>query len=98
MKSKIISAIIWTVFVIILSAISGSTASKLMIVNFFGIDKLGHALFYFIMTWLWMRALVDIENVRKSIVISLIISLSVGYLMELGQKHWFEGLHRHVSG
>lgn len=82
---------LWTLFVIVLSAISGNTASKLMVVNFFGIDKLGHALFYFIMTWLWMRALVDKENVKMSIIISLVISLSVGYLMELGQKYWFEG-------
>lgn len=62
-----------------------------MVVNFFGIDKLGHALFYFIMTWLWMRALYKNENKIKTILISFIISFSVGYFLELGQRYWFEG-------
>lgn len=91
MKSKFFTALIWTLIVIVLSAISGNTASRLMVVDFFGIDKVGHIIFYFIMNWLWMRALVTPQNKIKGILMSLTISITVGYLLELGQKYWFEG-------
>ena len=91
MNGKYLMALLWTIFVVILSAISGNTASKLMVVDFFGIDKLGHAFFYFVMTWLWLRAFSIKSMSHRIFSYAFLISFFVGYVMELGQKFWFEG-------
>ena len=61
-----------------------------MVVDFFGIDKLGHLIMYGILTWLWILALKPLHQ-KRSIYFALTISIFIGLLMEIGQKYIFTG-------
>jgi VanZ family protein len=91
MKSHFALAWIWTAVIVILSGLSGNTVKKIMVVDFFGIDKLGHLIMYGILTWLWILALKTITSKKRSIYFALTISIFIGLLMEIGQKYIFTG-------
>ena len=91
MKSHLTLAWIWTAVIVILSGISGSTVKKIMTVDFFGIDKLGHLIMYGILTWLWILALQVNTSKKRSIYFAFAISTFIGFLMEIGQKYIFTG-------
>ncbi len=91
MKSHLTLAWIWTAVIVVLSAISGSTMKKMMVVDFFGIDKLGHLIMYGILTWLWILALRTYTSKKRSIYFALAISIFLGLLMEIGQRYLFSG-------
>lgn len=62
-----------------------------MVVDFFGIDKLGHLIMYGILTWLWMMAMRSNKSKFISICYAFVISTLIGLLMEIGQKYIFTG-------
>ncbi|HMS97212.1 MAG: VanZ family protein [Saprospiraceae bacterium] len=91
MKSHLTLAWIWTAVIVLLSALSGNTVKKIMVVNFFGIDKLGHLIMYGTLTWLWILALMHNTSKKRSMCFAFAISTFVGFLMEIGQKFIFTG-------
>jgi VanZ family protein len=84
-------ALLWTLFTIVLSLISKSTASKLQLMDFLGIDKLYHLLFYALMAWLWAKAFEPMFTPKRSILYASVLPFFIGIFMEFCQKWFSEG-------
>jgi VanZ family protein len=83
-------AFVWTCILIVLSVISKGTASKLAIIDFFGVDKLAHLIFYAVLSWLWVRAMSN-SKIEKSALVSFLISTTLGVSLEFIQKYCTDG-------
>lgn len=83
-------AFLWTCLLVVLSVISKGTASKLAFIDFFGIDKVAHLVFYALLSWLWVRALSQ-SMMKKSALISFTISTILGISLEFIQKYCTDG-------
>lgn len=81
-------ALLWTLLILYLSLISATTASKFNVFDLFGIDKIGHLIFYSTFSFLWCmsfrRRKIDKINI-------LFFSISFGVLMEICQLYLFNG-------
>jgi VanZ family protein len=87
MKSQFRFAIFWTIFTIVLSALSQKSTSKLVPFNLLGIDKLGHTFFYAVMVFLWIRAYTKTGNNKNTTYLSCVVVCNlVGIIMEWYQK------------
>ncbi|MBK8700910.1 MAG: VanZ family protein [Saprospiraceae bacterium] len=91
MKSHFWFAIVWTLFTVLLSGLSGNTVSKMMVVDFFGADKLAHLGVYGILSWLWARSFAMNRSNKIAMCYALIISTFIGVSMEICQKFIFSG-------
>lgn len=83
-------AFVWTCILIVLSVISKGTASKLAIIDFFGIDKVAHLIFYAVLSWLWVRAMFN-SAIQHSVFISFTLSTILGISLEFIQKYCTDG-------
>jgi VanZ family protein len=83
-------AFIWTILLIVLSVISKGTASKLALIDFFGIDKVAHLIFYCVLAWLWVKAFTE-SHLRHNALISFIICATLGTTLEFVQKYCTDG-------
>jgi VanZ family protein len=87
-QTYLILAILWTGIILYLSLISAQEAKKFNVWDIVGVDKLGHLIFYAVMTLLWSMALAR-KNPGKKII--LFFSISFGVLMEICQLYLFNG-------
>ncbi len=85
-----IVALIWTSFVIILSGIPSKAIPKTFLNEIFSIDKIGHITFYFIMVLLWSPIMKPLFGICKGLALSFILCTSIGLMMEIYQKVYFE--------
>lgn len=84
------AAILWTFIVFILCLIKLDGAPKVNVVNF---DKYIHCIFHFIFTSLWFmffRLHFRSGKQYKAFVVSFLLSVSVGVLIELIQQYFTE--------
>lgn len=81
-----------TIVTIIGSGLSATRAKELLTLDLFSQDKLLHFSCYFILTVLWSYGLYKIK-INQHIQKSLMITISVGLLMEVCQYLFFEGRH-----
>jgi VanZ family protein len=87
-QTYLILAVLWTGIILYLSLISAQEAKKFNVWDIVGVDKLGHLIFYAVMTLLWSMALAR-KNPGKKII--LFFSISFGVLMEICQLYLFNG-------
>ena len=81
-------ALIWTIMILYLSLISANQATKFNVFDFYGVDKLGHIIFYTTFSFLWCMSFRERNTDKKNI---LIFSISFGVLMEICQLYLFNG-------
>jgi VanZ family protein len=87
MLKKVILAIVWALFISLLSAFPGNKIPKFDLV---GIDKLVHFIFYAIFAFLILNILNDRQ--KNKITMSAVAFFTVtayGFLIELAQGHFF---------
>jgi len=79
-----------SVATVIGSCISASKAKELLIFDLFTQDKLLHFGCYFVLTILWSYGLTRI-NAKKGISKALVITIVLGFVLEVCQYLFFEG-------
>ena len=79
-----------TIITIIGSGLSATRAKELLSFDLFSQDKLLHFGCYFVLTLLWAYGLDKLQN-DKAVRNALIITITVGLLMEVCQYLFFEG-------
>jgi len=90
-RSKhLILPILATVVTIVGSGLSAATAKELLPETLFSQDKLLHLGCYFVLTFLWSYGLYKIKSSRV-VPKALIITITLGLLMEVCQYLFFEG-------
>jgi VanZ family protein len=85
------SASLWTLFVVLLSLLSKRTIGKFITMDFFGMDKVGHVIFYALMVFLWGKYFAFNYGKRRSILWAMCLALPIGYLMEIFQQLFKNG-------
>jgi hypothetical protein len=75
-------ALLWLVLILLLSLLSSGVVSSFNILDFVGIDKMGHLTFYSILSLLWFLALRKRKYTAFAINISIIF---FGIIMEIAQ-------------
>jgi VanZ family protein len=88
-KYSLFFAILWSVIIIILSSIPGESANKIAL--FSGADKIGHFGCYLICFYLWANYFIASKSKKESITLAMIIAVSLGIAMEIGQFLLFSG-------
>jgi len=89
---KLIFAILWTLFIIIGSAISGNSLNEFQLVKIPYFDKIVHFIWYFILYILWYSYLLNRKYTfikLKARVLIFIIIIIFGFIIELLQKYFF---------
>ncbi|MFZ1705523.1 MAG: VanZ family protein [Saprospiraceae bacterium] len=82
------AAILWTIVVFLVSVVSGTRIKQMNVIDVIGIDKVGHILFYTIMSYLWCKAICN--NKREAGYI-IFFCTSFGFLMEILQFYLSNG-------
>jgi VanZ family protein len=82
------AAIIWTMIILIISIVSANQINRLKMIDIVGIDKIGHFIFYTILSFLW-SGVKQTKNMNKILIIFLCSSF--GFLLEIFQFYVFIG-------
>jgi len=89
LNKDLILAVSWTLLIIILSSLPGSSMPKVSLIP--NMDKIGHFSVYAVSSYLWVRYFVASMPVNQSIRFSLILTAAIGILMEIAQFLFFRG-------
>lgn len=79
-------SIIWVIIIFILSSISGDSVDKVKLINIPHFDKFVHFSMYFILSALMIW---ESKFSRKFIIISILLGISYGIIIELLQQYVF---------
>ncbi len=74
--------------ILIISLISGSKLNQLKFIDIIGIDKVGHLVFYTMLSFLWSGACL---RVKRYIFFVIFLCTTFGFLMEILQFYLFIG-------
>lgn len=81
-------AVFWTVLIFILSVLSAKQINRLNVIDIFGIDKVGHILFYTMLSFFWSGVFYNARNGKFFIIF---LCSSFGFLLEILQFYLFIG-------
>lgn len=81
-------AVFWTVLIFILSVLSAKQINRLNVIDIFGIDKVGHILFYTMLSFFWSGVFYNARNEKFFIIF---LCSSFGFLLEILQFYLFIG-------
>lgn len=81
-------AVFWTVLIFILSVLSAKQINRLNVIDIFGIDKVGHILFYTMLSFFWSGVFYNSRNGKFFIIF---LCSSFGFLLEILQFYLFIG-------
>lgn len=86
--------VVWTAIIIILSSVSGSGLEKVSLLKIYHIDKVLHALMYYMQTFLLIEAFNENKNRNiRNFLYPLLIAFFTGAIMELSQHFIIESRH-----
>ena len=89
-----VPGISWAVLIFILSSVSSGTLKLPDFWDLFSLDKAAHAIFYFLLYFLWARGLIQGgNNQRRIFIILLVLCISYGGLIELYQGYFLPSRH-----
>jgi len=89
---KILLAIVWTLFIIIGSAISGNSLNQLQFIQLPYFDKVVHFVWYFVLYMLWYSYLLHRNHTFQRVKFRILLFAGVilfGLVLELLQKYYF---------
>jgi len=81
-------AIVWTIIIVTLSLLSAAKMSSIKMIDIVGIDKVGHIIFYTLLSYLWLH--VFQEN-KRSIVLIIFLCITFGFFIEILQFYLSNG-------
>jgi VanZ family protein len=90
MNKQFLVASSWTILLIFLSLISKDSASKISLFDFQGSDKVGHFLFYAILSFLWANAFHS-SKIKNRFTFVFIFCSILGILLEFLQEYITQG-------
>lgn len=82
------AAIFWSILTIFISLISGARLNTLKFIDVIGIDKVGHLVFYTMLSFLWSGACVRVKYEKFFVIF---FCTTFGFLMEILQFYLFIG-------
>lgn len=91
-KFKLLISIVWTVFIIIGSSISGHTLDEVSFINIPYFDKLVHFIWYFFLYIFWYTYLINKNTQYQKITIRIVLTTLIilfGLLIEILQDKVF---------
>ena len=89
MSIKKVLAIIWSVFLIIISSMPGSTVREIGFMGIKNIDKIGHFLMYAGFTYLWSVVLWKEYNFKLFWMPPVVVAIILGVILEFLQGAFF---------
>jgi VanZ family protein len=81
-------SLIWTIVIVILSILPGETVKSATFLDFWNVDKLGHLIVYLLHSYLLLlgfRLALDKKVDKQQILISMLLGIGLGILLELIQ-------------
>ena len=81
-------AVFWTVLIFVLSVLSAKQINRIHVIDIFGIDKVGHIVFYTMLAFFWSGVF---YNKRSGKFFIIFLCSSFGFLLEILQFYLFIG-------
>ena len=81
-------AVFWTILIFILSVLSAKQINRLNVIDIFGIDKVGHIVFYTMLSFFWSGVF---NKSRREKIFVIFLCSSFGFLLEILQFYLFNG-------